>query len=185
MLKKMKLKENDVVSVKINDDAYTVAQMRNNGIMQFFDLVQVKNEWNDIDLNDIPSLFFVFVAEKNMSSIFLEKLPLESVVPSKNPVPRKMLSAVIENAGRYGANLIELTDNFSSYEARIIKPDLNPLTDRDKIYNYELAGVYGDPEKIRKRLEQYFKTGVNWDSSKEFLFKDIPQPPPYRKKATQ
>lgn len=178
MLGKICCKENDVVSVKVNAEAFTLAQMRNNGIMQFFDMVRTENEWGGVDLNDVPSLFFIFVADKALSPIFVEKLSSDSVVRSLAPVPRRMLSAVIGNVGDYGANLVELTDSFSSYGANIIKQDLKPETDKDLLYRYEMAGVYGDPEKIGRRLERYFQTGINWDDSKSFIFKDLPLPPP-------
>lgn len=178
MLKKTSCKEHDVISIKVKDGAFTIAQMRNNGIMQFFDIVRTDNEWEGLDLNDVPSLFFIFVADKALSPIFVEKLPSNMVARSAAPVPRKMLSAVIGNAGDYGANLIELTDSFSSYGAKVIKQDLKPEMDKDLIYRHEMAGTYGDPEKIRKRLARYFETGINWDDSKSFIFNDLPLPPP-------
>jgi len=179
MLKRLSCKEDDVIIIKINGHAYTLAQMRRNGIMQFFDIVRPVSEWSGVDLNDVPSLFFIFVAERGLGPIVVDKVPSSVVGRSKCPVPKTMLSAVIGNAGEYGADLVELTDDFSSYGARIIKSGLNVAEDRDLIYRFELAGVQGDPEKIRKRLERYFEHGINWDSSKEFIFKDIPPPPPH------
>lgn len=178
MLKKLICKEGDVISIKIGGNAFTLAQMRHNGIMQFFDIVQPVSEWSSVNLNDVAALFFIFVAKRSLSSIVVDKVSSSAVTRSKCPVPKTMLSAVIGNAGEYGADLVELTDDFSSYGAGIIKSGLTVAEDRDLIYRYELAGVQGDPEKIRKRLERYFEHGINWDTSKEFTFKDIPPPSP-------
>lgn len=175
----MNCKENDVVSIRIKDGVFGVVQMRNNGIMQFFDVIRAENAWAGLDLNDVPSLFFIFVAEKMLSSIFLDKLSSNSVVRSVSPVPTRMLSAVIGNVGEYGASLVELTESFESYGAKVIKANLDPKVDTYLIYRHEMAGVYGDPEKIRKRLERYHDTGINWDDSKSFIFKDMPLPPPH------
>lgn len=178
MPRKISYQENDVVIVRLNEGRFTVAQMRDNGIMQFFDVVRTENEWEGMDLNSVSSLFFIFVADKALSPIFGEKLSPDSVVRSVAPVPKRMLRAVIGNAGDHGADLIELTDSFSSYGANIIKHDLKPEMDKDLLYRYEMCGVYGDPEKILKRLERYFETGINWDDSKSFVFKDLQLPPP-------
>ena len=70
MLKIMSLEEGDVVSVKVNDNSYTLAQMRANGIMQFFDIVRRDDHWSGVDLNDVGFLFFVFVADKSLGRIF-------------------------------------------------------------------------------------------------------------------
>lgn len=179
MLKKTGCKENEVVVLEIDDETFTLAQMRKNGIMQFFDIVQSANAWKGVDLNDVASLFFIFVAEKNLGSLIVDKLDPGRVIPSSAPIPMMMLSAVFKSAGAYGADLIQLTYQFSSYDAAIIKADLDPKTDLDMIYRHELSGVYGDAGKIRKRLRRYFATGVNWDDSKELLFKGIAPPPPH------
>lgn len=176
----MILEEGDVVSVKVNDNSYTLAQMRANGIMQFFDIVQRDDHWSGIDLNDVGSLFFVFVADKSLRRIFTQKLSPDAVVRSTSPVPKQMLSAVIGNAGDYGADLVELTDEYSSYCAKVLKSDIKPSTDLKLIYRCEMAGMQGDPEKLRKRLERYFEKGINWDDAKSFIFKDVPLPPPTR-----
>ena len=179
MLKKTGCKENNVVVLEAGDEAFTLAQLRKNGIMQFFDIVQPANAWHGVDLNDVSSLFFIFVAEKNLDSLIVDKLDQGGVIPSVAPIPMVMLSALFKRAGNHGANLIQLTNLFSSYGAAILKADLDPETDLDLIYRHELSGVYGDADKIRERLRRYFVTGVNWDDSKEFLFKGIPSPPPH------
>ncbi|MEW6760549.1 MAG: hypothetical protein AB1437_06970 [Pseudomonadota bacterium] len=176
-MKKMSLGEGDVVSVKVSDSTYTLAQMRKNGIMQFFDIVQSDDHWSGIDLNNVGSLFFVFVADKSLRRMFTQKLSLDAVVRSTSLVPKQMLSAVIGNAGNYGADLVELTDEYSSYGAKVLKSDIRPSADLELIYRCEMAGMQGDPEKLRMRLERYFEKGINWDDAKSFIFKDVPLPP--------
>ena len=63
--------------------------------------------------------------------------------------------------------------------ARIIKAGVTIDDDLDLIYAFELAGMLGDPEKLRRRLVRFFDSGVNWDEAKPFLFKDIAPPPPH------
>jgi hypothetical protein len=52
---------------------------------------------------------------------------------------KHMLSAVLGNADVHGANLIELTPDYSSYGAKIIKAGLTVDSDLDLIYRHELT----------------------------------------------
>ena len=101
MLKKTGREENDVVVLEIVNEAFTLAQMRKNGIMQFFDIVQSRNAWDGVDLNDVPSLFFIYVAEKNLDSLIVDKLGQAGVIPSSAPIPMVMLSAVFKGCLLY------------------------------------------------------------------------------------
>jgi len=178
MLKKIVWNEDSVFSLQLREDLFTLVQMRRNHLMQFFVVRNSTNEWAGTDLNAEYSLFYIFVAENRLKSLFVEKIETSLVTPSREPIPTLMLSAVIGNAGVHGAQLIELTPDYSSYGGRVVKDGLTVEHDLDLIYRHELCGMYGDPEKIRNRLLRYFDTGVNWDESKAFLFKGI-QPPPH------
>lgn len=85
-----------------------------------------------------------------------------------------MLRAII--GGNYGADLIELPASLDELEAKVLKNNLTLSDDLETIYKYELSGMVGDPEKLRERLINYFDNGINWDKSKEFLFKSISVP---------
>lgn len=105
-------------------------------------------------------------------------LPAGVVIPNARPVIRRMLSPIIEPGDRYGADLVELDDTYESVKAQLIQGNLDAIKDRQIIYEHELTGMIGSPEKLRKRLLRWVETGVNWDDAKSFLFKDIPLPPP-------
>ena len=176
MLKRIVSPENSVFSLQLRQDLFTLAQMRRDHIMQFFDLRREKNEWDGIDLNNEKPLFFIVVAAKRFKGLLLEKIGVDRVIPSHAPVPMIMLNAVVGNTGIHSANLIELNPDFSDIDAKVIKANLTIDRDVDLIYKHEFTGMLGDPEKLRRRLLRYFDTGVNWDESKEFLFKGIEPP---------
>ena len=177
MLKKIRWQENAVFSIQLRDDVFSLMQMRKNGLMQFFAISKANNDWTGTDLGREKTLFTRFVAEKNLTSLIVDQLAREVVRPTGNAIETRMLSAVIGNNGQHGARLIELTPEFESLGGVILKEGLTPERDLDLIYAYELAGVAGDAEKIRKRLIRYFESGVNWDDAKSFIFKDIALPP--------
>lgn len=177
MLKKITWQDNAVFSMQLREDLFSLVQMRKNGLMQFFAISKTDNAWNGTDLNQEKTLFTRFVAEKNLKALIVEKLEPEVVKPTTKAIEKRMLSAVIGNNGNYGAKLIELTPEYESLGGAVLKEGLTPEHDLDLIYAYELAGVAGDAEKIRKRLIRYFDTGVDWDDAKGFIFKDIALPP--------
>lgn len=84
----------------------------------------------------------------------------------------------LSSAPNYSAKLVEMTDDFDIIGAKQLTGRLSIENDLDTIYRYELGGSEGSSDKIAKRLIRYFETGVNWDNSKEFLFKNVPKPPP-------
>ena len=181
MLKRVSLKENDVVSLQLRDDLFTLAQMRRNHIMQFFDVHSTKSGWGEVDLNGKPSLFFAFVAENRFKPILVAKVGSSEVVPSRAAIPRLMLSSRYEDGG-FGADLVELTETYDSYPVRVVKERLSIDEDLELIRRHELTGMLGDAEKLKKRLIRHFDTGVNWDDAKSFLFKGVPLPAPEAKR---
>jgi hypothetical protein len=177
MLKRIPWKENAVLSFQLGDDLFTLAQMRTNSLMEFFDVFRSTADWAGTDLNQAPIIFCAYAAENRFKAMINEILPAGLVVPNARPVARRMLSPIIEADGKYGASLVELDDTFQSVNAKLIQADLDPVKDTQTIYQHELTGMIGDPEKLRKRLTRYAETGVNWDDSKSFLFPGIPLPP--------
>ncbi len=87
-----------------------------------------------------------------------------------------MLSLRIDGPGEFGADLIELSETYSVDGKKIVKQKLSSQEDLDSIRRYELAGMVGDPNKIKGRLLRFFESGVNWDDSKYFIFKDVRLP---------
>lgn len=180
MLKKISWKENSILSIKLKDNLYTLAQMRCNHLMEFFDVSREDSLWSSMDLTNELVIFCVYVAESRIKPLFDRVLPSGSVIPNSRPVAKIMLSAIIEEGGKYGADLVELDGSYDSVSPIIIKRDLDKNIDIDLIRSYELTGMVGSPEKLKARLIRYFESGVNWDDSKNFLFPGIQPPPPVK-----
>ncbi|MFJ4068954.1 hypothetical protein ACIPW4_27285 [Pseudomonas sp. NPDC089996] len=176
MLKSLKWEEGLVLSVKVEEGVYTIAQMRSNHLLEVFNIFRDEDDWDDIDLNDVDLLFAIFVSIKNIKKIFNRVISSDCVVPNARPVEKVMLSAIFGSPGNTGAKLIELSESYSNIGAQVIKNSLSPDSDLELIHRYELCGMVGDPEKIIVRIKSYRETGVNWDSSKEFLFPGIRRP---------
>jgi hypothetical protein len=70
MLKQVRWRRNAIVSVKLREDLYTLAQMQVNHFMQFFDVRSSDGQWRDIDLNAAPRLFCIYVAVDWIGPLF-------------------------------------------------------------------------------------------------------------------
>lgn len=157
-----------MISIKLRSDLFTLAQMRDNNLMEFFDISRPADQWDGVDLNHVAVLFCNYVADGRIKSLF-ESFP-SNVVPNQRNVVKRMLSFLVKGAGQYGVDLIELDDRYSSVEARVVQHDLSPVSDRQLILGHELAGMVGDPVKLHKRLLRYFETGQDVDDAKAFIF---------------
>jgi hypothetical protein len=180
MLKRIPDAENTILCFQIREGLYTLAQLRGNNLMEFFDVFSNEPTWQGVDLNRAPIIFCAYAAEKRFKPLITEVVSPDVVQPNTRAVPRRMLSSIIEANEKYGANLVELDESLDSVNATLIKADLDPVKDRQAIYDHELTGMIGATEKLRTRLLRFFDTGVNWDDAKSFLFKGIPLPPPSR-----
>ncbi|MNJ36630.1 hypothetical protein D3C77_314250 [compost metagenome] len=176
MLKTVKWQKDLVVSIKVEGGLFVLAQMRDNHLLEIFDLFSEDDDWEGLDLNGQDVLFTIFVSLKNIKGIFSRVVSETEVVPNRRPVETRMLSAIFGSPGSTGARLIELSENYSNIGAEVIKESLSPTHDLELIHRYELCGMVGDPEKIVARIKRYKDTGVNWDSAKEFLFPGIQLP---------
>jgi hypothetical protein len=177
MLKRVHWIDNSVLNVRLRDNLFTLAQMRSNHLLEFFD-ASSSGEWETVDLSAIPVLFTIYVAENRLRPLLSERLPSSKVKPNDRPVERRMLSFVVKAGNVYSTDLVELTNDFSSVGAKVLKADLSPTTDLEVIHRCELTGMVGDPEKLRARLIRYFDAGVNWDESKSLLYPGIATPAP-------
>lgn len=177
MIKRISWIENTVVNVHLRDNLYTLAQMRSNHLLEFFD-IRGNGEWTGVNLNSIPVLFCNYVAEQRLRLLFTRKVMPHEATPNSRPILRRMLSFTVNPKGSYGADLVELTDGHESVNAKLIKSDLSIKENLTEIHTHELTGMVGDAEKLRARLIRYFDTGINWDDSKSFLFPGIKLPSP-------
>ncbi|MBP1127146.1 MULTISPECIES: hypothetical protein [Pseudomonas] len=178
MLKTLKWQKDLVLSVQVEKDLFTLAQMRENYLLEFFDVFRCDENWEGVDLNSAKIIFCIFVSPKNIKSIFSDRAVDDSVIRNNRPVKKRMLSANFDEVG--GADLIDLSDKYSNIDADLVKAGLTLEKDLDLIYEYDLCGMAGSPEKILNRLKIYFDTGVNWDPSKKYLFPGIEPPQPSR-----
>lgn len=170
MVAKIKFRENQVISLKLTDNLFTLAQMRVNSLVQFFNIKSNDGVWLDVNLNNVEPIFCIYLAENKMKSII--NTVESSVIPSTLPIPRLMLKATPAINSRYKAyvDLIELDDTFSVVNAKVIKKDLTPDKDYQDLVKYELTSMLGNPDKLRLRLERFFDKGINWDDQKSFIF---------------
>lgn len=184
MIKRYRRALNAVLSLKLRDDLFTLAQTRENCLMEFFDIKNKDGHWSDLDLNKVDPLFCLYVADNRLKSLYDAIIPSRDVIPNQRPLPRLMLSAmpIMDEKYRCSVSLIELDEKFSSLDGRTLKENLVPPKDNADLYAYELAGMYGSADKMAKRLTRYFDTGVNWDDSKTFIFgADLPMPKPKKR----
>lgn len=110
MLKSIKWVEDGILVIKVDESIYTLAQMRKNGLMEFFDAFREGDDWEGIDLNDRKILFCIFVAEKQLKSMFVRFLDGASVKKNQRPIIKEMLSFEWVSEGQYTANLIKLDE---------------------------------------------------------------------------
>jgi hypothetical protein len=182
-MKRFIWRNDGVISIKLRSNFYTLMQMRVNMLCQLFDIKSPDGEWHDIDLDKVKPLFCIYLAPQKFKSLFVEKLDPKKVKPNHRPLPLRMLRIDYLNTNAK-VDLIELrTDGpkqsqYSSVGARIIKENLDIKNKKDLeiIYKHELSNMAGDPEKLRKRLINYFDSGINWDEQKKVVFKGIKPP---------
>jgi hypothetical protein len=162
-----------IISVKIRDDLFTLAQARENHLFEFFDVKRnCDSQWIGVDLNVSKSLFCLYVASNKMRAVFAKLKKCNSVSISTLPTGRIMLSSFPVADGKYisEVSLVELPDSFDSVDKKIIKENLLPQSDQDLLCKYELIGMVNS-SYIINRLCKYYDNGLNWDTQKEFIFK--------------
>ena len=74
----MKYELNSIISIKIRDNLFSLAQARENHLYEFFDVKNETGHWSDVDLNNEKPLFCIFVASSKMKGTLLK--------PSKNSI---------------------------------------------------------------------------------------------------
>jgi hypothetical protein len=173
MLKKLTWKDGAVFSLKLNDDLYSLCQMRNGSVMEFFARCAADDAWSNVDLNRERVLCQYFVAENRLKPLFAREIEASELAPNRRPANRLMLSPIIEANDRYGANLVRLNDTFDILAKELVKGDLDKTSDWETICAHDLTGMQGSPDKLKARLTRYFETGIWWDEQKSFLFRGI------------
>lgn len=187
MTKRIIWKENDLVSIKLRDDLYTIAQMLIRPEMRFYDIFSSDGVWKNIDLNKVNTLFKIFVASRVvLPNLAVEKINQESVTPSHQPYePYWIKPYTLTMDGEHykgdrfsfpflGGKIIDLgpDGNVSVTQAPVVKEDLTLPRDRELIEKYELTNMWGHDD-LSDRLCRYFDTGINRDDLKFEVFPDL------------
>jgi len=179
-MKKLPFNIGDVLSIKLRDDLYTLAQISLPSYVTFFDISSADGKWKNVDLNNTAVLFCIIVATTRIKPLVDAKLSSDAVRPSTKPMGRLFINAGLNFAGGghpfRGGNLIEVDERGETTQRPIIKRSLSVENDADVIRQYELTNMWNDPEELRRRLLRYFDTGINWDPHKEKVFPGITPP---------
>ncbi|NUF78642.1 hypothetical protein GY065_06910 [Snodgrassella sp. ESL0323] len=184
MAKRVVWKKNDLVNIQLRDDLYTIGQMLVSPAMRFYDISNTDGIWNDIDLNNVKSLFRVYVGNVINKYLIHSKIKSPTVIPSSEPYERYWIQPyTIMDGDHYkgdfgfvflGGELVDVGANGekSVTHAPIIKEDLTLPEDRNLIEKYELTNMWGDGD-LRDRLCRYFDTGINRDDLKFEVFPEL------------
>lgn len=183
MAKRNLWQDGDVLSLKLRDDLYTLAQMRIPPYMCFFDIRSTDGNWKGVKLDDVNLLFCILVSDARLKPLIVGRVSPDTATPSTKPMPKLFIKPHLYTGGGHpfrGGDLIEIDARGETTARPIVKGDLSTERDQDIIWQYELTNMWVEPEKIRERLIRYFDTGVNWDPHKEKVFPGISPPKPVR-----
>ncbi|WKV51798.1 hypothetical protein [Dickeya fangzhongdai] len=178
IVKKKDLVENSVFSIYLEGIGYTVAQLRDDCQMEFFDVLRDRDEWDGINLNEEKVLFCIVVAAHRLLALFHRNITLDVIFNERERcLVGLSYSSVRESTGVFGLNLIEYGKTFDPNNTRVLIKDLDPVFHKDILYSFELLGMNGKVEKIKERLVRYFSEGVNFDTQIKFLYPELELPP--------
>lgn len=170
--KRITWKENDLVSLKLRDGLYTVAQMLVLPYMRFFKIKSEDGEWHDLDLNQAEPLTTLLVGKVVLQKLAEGKIKDKTVKPSKAPFEKHWLRAQLSGRPGFpfkGGDLVLVDPNVGTVEAPIVKADLSMKRHKDIIEKYELTNMWGSTD-LAARLIEFFDTGRNHDPFKEKVF---------------
>ena len=172
-------KHKKVISLKLRDNLYSLAQMVNSvAKMRFYNIFREEDKWDGVDLNHIDPLFCVSVGNVVMQRLGVRSIPPSEVLPSIAPCERLFIQ-VGDNAEGYrlrneffwkSGNLVDLGEDGrgSGWCAPVIISDLNLQKHREIILKHELTNMYG--EDVRDRILEYYDYGVNINKLKFEIF---------------
>ena len=172
MTKKINWRKNDILSIKINSNLFTIAQMLEDPYLIFFRISNKDGSWTNIDLNTIPQLFSVAVARDFINNK-IESILKEGVIYNSTiKLPQYWIRPKLNFSGGYpfkGGHLIALDPINGSSNSPIIKKNLTLSEDKETIGKYELINIWGS-EDLTDRLQKFFNLGIEEDSLKEKIF---------------
>lgn len=176
-IKKKDLIENSVFSIYLAGIGYTVAQLRGDCQMEFFNIVREQDDWIDINLNEEEILFCIVVATRRLLALFHRNVTSEVICNERERcLVGLSYSSVRDNTGVFGLSLVKYDEVFEPDNIKVLVKDLEPVRHKDILYSFELLSMNGNVEKIKQRLIRYFTDGVNFDEQIQILYPEIEPP---------
>lgn len=173
MVKRIAWHQGALLSLKLRDGLYSVAQMASNSVMRFYAARSSDGIWSDRMLAEARILFSGFVGRDVVQRLAVGKLqPARPLVLSEHE--RYWLRPHVNFEGGFpfrGADLIDTGEDCAAdYSvAPVLRTALKLPKNRDLIERYELTNMWGS-EDLSDRLCRYFDTGVDRDDLKFEVF---------------
>lgn len=186
MLKRIKLSDNQVYTIKISEEIFSIVQHRENTFFEFFDIFF--NQPDDkkllhLDLNTIPVLCTYSLATNKLKDFFVRRETL--IKPNERECNRIFFHPFhyMMESLRQGKNLLEgialiQRKSLQSVDYEVLIEYLNRKDHLNEIYQYNSLGMAGSTQKLQTELLKYVRTGEFWSESKASLF---PEVAPYQK----
>lgn len=183
-------KENKVISVRLKEDIFVLAQMLKSPYLVFFNLFSNDDKWDKVALSKDNVLFCHAVTNQFLKSSKLREIEdicsiedygsfqlwivsgeFEKVTVWKGTIDEKSFISV----GTQNCFLVEKdiqNHQNNTHHSGIYKQEIRKLTDNDydSIKNYELTTIEIYPN-LNERLFLCYKLKKNVDPSKEIMFK--------------
>ena len=172
MPKRVTWKENALISLKLREDLFTIAQMLRLPFLRLFKVANNDGVWRNLDLNKVEILFCVMVGRVVRQQLCEGKVKDRSVIPSTLPFPKLWIRPYVNFDGGFlfiGGRLVEVDPTKGYTTAPVVKDWLLPKADAELIKKYELTNMWG-ADDLRERLVRYFDIGIDRDELKEKVF---------------
>ncbi len=165
-------KENTLVNIQLKDDLFTIGQLLFSPFMRLYKIKNTDGHWQNIDLNNVESLFCVTIGKVVLKNLVKEKIVDKTVIPSNASFEKYWIDVHLNFEGGFpfkGGRLIEMGQGVESTTAPAVIENLDITRDREIIEKYELLNMWGDTD-LAERLIHYFETGIDIDPIKGKVF---------------
>ena len=175
---KKEIIDGQVFSIHLEGVGFSLAQMRNNYKMEFFNILRKEDYWEDVDMNKLEVSFDIIVASQRLVKLFHRNVTGEVVKNLRAPLLIGLsLSSNMRDSGLYFLNLVKYKLPYYPEEEEIIIGDLDPIKHKDILYSYDYIGMVGQVNKIKERLLIFFVNGINIDPAVITLYPEVGLPP--------
>lgn len=170
------------VVLKLREDLFTIAQMRNRPVMRFYDICSSEDSWDSPDLSQYRPLFQVFVGTVVHQRLAMRKIAIGTRCLIELPnywirpyssMDRQYFTGSADSLF-FGGRLIDLGpgNDLDVTQAPVIKHSLSVDEDREAIEAFELTNMWGSDD-LQDRLVRHFTTGIDRDDLKFEIFPDL------------